>query len=527
MGSNKMTTSETLDLLGAYESRNVTFIEADGSWPIVWERARGVHVWDAEGKKYLDLTAAFGVAATGHANPRVVRAGQRQMARLLHAMGDVHPHALKARLARELSRLTFERWVEKSEVRSPKSEGMGGRTSASTGKTIFCNSGFEAVEAALKTAMLTTGKPGVIAFEGAYHGLGYGALNVTQRAHFRSPFRRQLREFGHFVPFPKVSQEWQSGNRAGARTFLSAARRSGSRAKGVIGDGERLVVAADKNVRAPAMPGYASTVEGDLGDRSLAEDTALEAVESQMRRLLRRERIGAVLVEPIQVRGGINIPPPNFLPMLRRLCDEYRTLLILDEIYTGFGRTGKWFACEHSGTVPDLICLGKALTGGFPLSVCIGRADLMDAAWPPSSGEAIHTSTFLGHPVGCAMALAQIKEIESTKLVQRSAVLGGFLLSALSDLAPRTSQLTWASRGLGLLVGVEVCRPDGSPATQAALQMVKTLLQRGFIFLPEGESSNIIGFTPPLTISEKQLREAVKAVGEELQSNMSHIAKAA
>ena len=105
-----MNTRQTLQLLRAYESRNVTFIEPDGSWPIVWERASGVHVWDAEGKKYLDLTAAFGVAATGHANPRVVKAGQQQMAKLLHAMGDVHPHALKAQLARELSRITFERW---------------------------------------------------------------------------------------------------------------------------------------------------------------------------------------------------------------------------------------------------------------------------------------------------------------------------------------------------------------------------------------------------------------------------------
>src|SRR5260370_965678 len=112
-----MRTSQVLDLLRAFESRNVTAIEPDGSWPIVWERAQGVKVWDAEGKSYLDLTAAFGVAAAGHANPRVVKAGQRQMARLLHAMGDVHPHARKAELARELSRLTFERWAE---VQSPK-----------------------------------------------------------------------------------------------------------------------------------------------------------------------------------------------------------------------------------------------------------------------------------------------------------------------------------------------------------------------------------------------------------------------
>src|SRR6478735_4301539 len=159
-------------------------MDPDGSWPIVWQRARGVHVWDAEGRKYLDLTAAFGVAAAGHANPRVVRAGQKQMAKLLHAMGDVHPHALKAQLARELSRITFERW------------------NSSSAKTIFTNSGFEAVEAALKTAMLATGKPGVIAFESGYHGLGYGALSATHRSHFRSSFRSQLREFGSFVPFP-------------------------------------------------------------------------------------------------------------------------------------------------------------------------------------------------------------------------------------------------------------------------------------------------------------------------------------
>ncbi len=425
-----MTTRQTLALLRAYESRNITVMEPDGSWPVVWERAQGVHVWDLDGNRYLDLTAAFGVAAAGHANPRVVRAGQKQMAKLLHAMGDVHPHALKAQLARELSRITFERWQHK----------------ATRGKTIFCNSGFEAVEAALKTALLATGKPGIIAFNGAYHGLGYGALNATQRAHFRSPFRRQLREFGYFVPFPEANP-------------------------------------------------------------------AVRAIESRIRHLLRHERIGAILVEPIQVRGGMNIPPPGFLPMLRRLCDECHALLVLDEIYTGFGRTGKWFACEHSLTVPDVICVGKALTGGFPLSACIGRADLMDAAWPPSNGEAIHTSTFLGHPVGCAMALAQLQEIRARRLVERSAQLGMRLLSSLSALAARPAPIILAPRGLGLLAGVEIRLPDGAPATGTVLQTVKTLLRQGFIFLPEGEHSNVIGFTPPLTISVNQLRAAVNALG--------------
>ena len=142
----------------------------------------------------------------------------------------------------------------------------------------------------------------------------------------------------------------------------------------------------------------------------------LPAVEFQVRHFFRRERIGAVLVEPVQVRGGCNVPPPGFLPLLRKLCDEHGALLVLDEIYTGFGRTGRnGSACEHCVVTPDPDRLPrqKALTGGFPLSAMRGAsADLMDAAWPVSTGEAIHTSTFLGHPVGCAMALAQIAEIE-------------------------------------------------------------------------------------------------------------------
>jgi 4-aminobutyrate aminotransferase-like enzyme len=485
-------TAKILAQLRAYESRNVTFVEPDGSWPIVWERAQGVHVWDAEGRKYLDLTAAFGVAAAGHGNPRVVRAGQQQMAKLLHAMGDVHPHALKAELAEELSRITFGRWgsggqrpdaggrmpdagcrtpdangrYEASGIRHPAS-GIQHPTSA---KTIFCNSGFEAVEAALKTALLATGRIGVIAFEGAYHGLGYGALNATHREHFRSPFRRQLREFAHFAPFPLVART--ADQCASTRHHRSAHRQDAS--------------------------------------------AIWDKTESGLRGLLAKHRIGAILVEPMQARGGVRIPPPKFLPLLRRLCDEHGTLLILDEIYTGFGRTGAWFACEHSGVVPDLICLGKALTGGFPLSACVGRAGVMDAAWPLSNGEAIHTSTFLGHPVGCAMALAQIAEIRRRKLVERSARLGESLLRQLASLRTANSGLQTSARGLGLMAGLELQHADGSPATVEALTAIKAMLHAGFILLPEGAHANVISFTPPLSINERQLRQAAAKLAEVL-----------
>jgi len=442
-------TQQTLALLRDYESPNILPIETDLSGPIVWEKAQGVQVTDADGKKYLDLTAAFGVAAAGHANPRVVAAGRKQMGKLLHAMGDVYPHARKAELARELSRLTFERWTAHRGsgvpplLREVKNRNQAVKSGVITAKTIFTNSGFEAVEAALKTALLATGRRHILAFEGGYHGLGYGALNATYRAHFRQPFRRQIGQFGAFVPFPK-------------------------------------------------------------------KEADLPALEKAVRSAHRKHPLGAIIVEPVQVRGGVNIPPASFLPLLRKLCDQTGALLILDEIYTGFGRTGQWFACEHSAAVPDLICLGKALTGGFPLSACVGRADLMDAAWPRSTGEAIHTSTFLGHPVGCAMALAQIREIHTRRLPERSAKLGEFLLSELlAWTAPAVCPIEF--RGLGLLVGAEFIIPGGQPATTAALAVLRHLLRSGFIVLPEGEASNIISFTPPLTVTRPQLTTAARA----------------
>jgi 4-aminobutyrate aminotransferase-like enzyme len=143
----------------------------------------------------------------------------------------------------------------------------------------------------------------------------------------------------------------------------------------------------------------------------------------------------------------------------------------------------------------------------------------MDAAWPPSSGEAIHTSTFLGHPVGCAMALANLGEIESNHLVERSAQLGAFLLArldAVTLLYPDRAPFRAKARGLGLLAGLELLSPNGDPATKAALATIKSLLRRGYIFLPEGEHANVISFTPPLTISHRQLEMAVDALKQSL-----------
>ncbi|MFZ2642979.1 MAG: aspartate aminotransferase family protein [Verrucomicrobiia bacterium] len=386
--------------LRRHECQNTTFVSAD--WPIFWERARDCNIWDADGNRYLDLTAAFGVASVGHNNPHVTAAARRQLGRLAHAMGDVHPNELKVRLAGELSALTFERW----------SRSIGTHDS---GKVLFANSGSEAVEAALKTAMLATGKPGVIAFTSAYHGLTYGALDATAWSFFRTPFH-------------------------------------------------------------PQLPGFTVHVA--------PTESAVRAAFDQSER-----GIGAVIVEPILGRGGVVVPPPDFLPMLRRVCDEYGALLIADEIFTGFCRTGRWFAVEHWGVVPDLICVGKAMSNGFPIAACIGRNDVMDA-WPESAGEALHTCTHLGNPLGCAMALAAIGEMKRQKLDER--------VRQLQDRLP--------GRGLGFMKGVEL--PDAA----ACQRVVQRLLRRGILALGGGERGNVLTLTPPLTLGEKELDFAAKEI---------------
>ncbi|MEN8772094.1 MAG: aspartate aminotransferase family protein [Akkermansiaceae bacterium] len=387
--------------LAKHESRNVTYV--DDAWPIFWEKADGVNVWDVDGNRFLDFTSAFGVTGLGHRNPEIVEAMKAQSDRLLHGMGDVHPTALKVELCERLSQLTFERW------------------GAGFGKVVLSNSGFEAVETALKTARLSTGKRGIMAFSNGYHGLGYGSLLGTDLEKFRGPFSDQLAEVTRRV---------------------------------------------------------------DYGSFALPDD----------------DEIGAVLVEPIQGRGGKVIPPAGFLSALRDWCDKRGALLIFDEIYTGFHRSGKWFACEWEGVVPDLICVGKAMSGGFPISACVGKTEVMDH-WPKSPGEALHTSTFLGHPVGCAMALKSLEILERRETIElvedASAMLSGALRSFNHGAVREV-------RGRGLMWGMELDRPAGG--------LLSSLLAEGLLFLADGPDGNVISFTPPFLISEGELDYALASI---------------
>ncbi len=391
--------------LARVESRNVTCLAPDV--PIFWERAAGANVWDVDGNRFVDLGAGFGVANAGHAHPRVVAAVREQSGQLLHGMGDVHPSLVKVELLERLAALF-----------------PGGAPA----RAVLGSSGSDAVEIALKTAQLATRRAGVVAFEGAYHGLSLGALDATFRREFREPFAARLPH---------------------------------------------------------------ATVFARFGD---AEDVSRVALESRI-------PIGAVLVEPIQGRGGERIPPDGFLAALRALCNREGWLLIADEVYTGFGRTGRWFACEHEGVAPDLLCVGKGLASGMPISACIGTRTVMDA-WPASSGEALHTQTFLGHPPGCAAALASIAVLEDEKLVERAAALGDAALAQLRVLLAAKNGVVDV-RGRGLLLAIECDTPE------RCLGASGEALRHGLIVVPSGDDGRVLAITPPLSIDADALASAL------------------
>jgi 4-aminobutyrate aminotransferase-like enzyme len=199
------------------------------------------------------------------------------------------------------------------------------------------------------------------------------------------------------------------------------------------------------------------------------------------------------------------VPPPDFLAELRARCDGRTRVLIFDEIYTGMGRTGRWFACQHWNVVPDLITIGKGLTGSVPLSACIGTPDVM-ASWPPSRGEAIHTSTFLGNPIACAAALAQIREIEQRALLGRAAEIGDQIRRRTRDWSGRFPIVEVA--GLGALQGVRF-----SPAhASMPVQICDRALQHGVIVLAEGPQADVLALTPPLVVTDPQLDLALSVL---------------
>jgi len=407
-------------VLSDFESRGITYLAED--FPVFWEAARGANVRDSDGNRYIDLTAAFGVANSGHTNAYVASAIADQAVRLIHGMGDVHPPELKAQLLETLPNLV--------------PDGLQ--------KTILTNSGSEAVEAALKTAALFTHKDQVAAFVNGYHGLTYGALEVCGIEKFRAPFASQLRNRTTFLPFPKRSVEKNEGS-------------------------ERAVAAVREA-------------------------------------LLKAPGVGALLIEPIQGRGGCNVPPKGFLKGLRAVCDELNIVYIVDEIYTGFGRTGSMFACGAESVTPDILVIGKGMAGGLPIGAAIGTPEVMDA-WQASTGDALYTSTFLGNPMICAAALANFGEFERLALPARARQIGLALSSRLETFRKYEAHVSEV-RGRGLMWGIQM--RDGAVANK----LVRIALRSGIIVMQSGPQGDVIAITPPLVITERQLFHALDVLEE-------------
>ena len=415
----------SLELAGrlrAVESRNVTYLDPD--FPVFWRRAAGANVEDVDGNVFVDLTAAFGVAGAGHTHPAITEALHAQAERLVHGMGDVHPSEIKVQLLEALTRIAP--WPD--------------------ARAVLASTGAEAVEIALKTAEIGTGRSGLIAFEGGYHGLTLGALGATHRLHFRDPFARRIHDAVWFLPFPTTADE--------AVTVL-----------------DRL-------------------------------DALLEGEG--------RERIGALIVEPVQARAGVRVPAAGFLAAAAERVRVAGALVIFDEIFTGFGRTGRRFGFEWEGMIPDLFCAGKALGGGMPLSACLGSADTM-AAWPESTGEAIHTSTFLGHPLTCAASLAFLRLFDRERLHELAETKGHRIATSLRDRLEASPSVREV-RGRGLLQGIEISEAGRRDVGDGGALMVE-LMRRGFLTLAAGPRAEVLELSPPFTLTDAQWDAALDAIG--------------
>jgi 4-aminobutyrate aminotransferase / (S)-3-amino-2-methylpropionate transaminase / 5-aminovalerate transaminase len=373
--------------------------------PFVIDHGRGGNLFDVDGNRYVDLAAGFGAASFGHGPSAVHDRASAQIGALVQGLGDMLPSVTKIELMERLAGLHPD----------PR------------GAVMLGQSGADAVTAAIKTAALTTGRPGLVAFDGAYHGLSYAPLAACGFApSFRRAFTEQLNPHVTFAPFPAT--------------------------------------------------------DTDLG-------AALAVVEDA----LTRGGVGAVLVEPIQGRGGVVIPPASFLPELRRLADRHGALLIVDEIWTGMGRAGELCLSLSAGVVADVLCFGKGLGASFPISACVGSERAM-AGWA-QAGPVVHTSTHAGAPLGCAAALAVLEALDATALARvRSS--GAAWLGALRE---RLGPLGASVRGHGMMLGIDLSEATGGGSGGAAgPELFTRLVEHGWLVTLGGARAEVLVLTPPL-----------------------------
>ena len=393
-----------------------------------WSHGEGHRLYDTDGRAYLDFANGIAVSVLGHGNPRVTAAVHAQVDRLMGPMAAMGYAEPTVRLAGELA----------AALPDPLDS------------IFFMNSGSEAIEAALKLARRVTGRPGIVAFRGAFHGRTFGAASITSsNPNYRAGYEPLL---------PGV--------------YLTA---------------------------------YPSVYRDFGGDETRAVEIAFRHLRDLFHSTISPEEVAAIVIEPVLGEGGYVPAPPAFLQILRRVCDKHGILLVADEVQAGFGRTGRMWAFEHAGIVPDVVCMAKAIANGLPLSALASSRALQER-W----GRSAHGTTFGGNPVACAAGLAVLAEIRERDLVANAAARGAELSAGLRAIAAGDARIGDV-RGPGLMIGVELVRdratrePDGATC--------ETVIQRcadeGLLLLSCGVEHNVIRWIAPLDVSSEEIAEAL------------------
>lgn len=395
------------------------------------EKARNAELWDADGKRYIDFASGIAVLNTGHNHPKVIQAVSAQLEKFTHPCFQVTPYGSYIELAEKLNRLVP----------------INGPT-----QTLLMSTGAEAVENAIKVARVATGRTGVIAFRGAFHGRTLLGMALTGKV---QPYKKG------YGPFPG----------------------------GIF--------------HAPYPASY-------LG---ISELQAIGALQGIFAADVAPDDVAAIIIEPVQGEGGFYAASPSFLKQLRVICDEHGIVLIVDEIQSGFCRTGKTFAIEHSGVEPDLITMAKSLAGGFPLSALVGKQALMQKAQAGGLG-----GTYAGSPIGIAAALAVIELIEAEQLNQKAQAQGEWVMHSLQQLAEEFDCIGEV-RGVGAMIAMELVeqRDRHKPDKALTQALVQEAGRQGLVLLSCGVRGNVIRFLIPLTAEKEIVTEGLNILSSSLR----------
>ncbi|WP_409298795.1 aminotransferase class III-fold pyridoxal phosphate-dependent enzyme [Peribacillus sp. SCS-26] len=404
---------------------------------MVIDRAEGARFWTEDGREYIDFVSGVAVNALGHSHPAIVAAVKKQADRFLHFGLNYGYYDSAADLAEKLAEIT----------------------PGNLDTVFFSNSGAEAIDGAIKLAKAATGRPGIIAFEGSFHGRTLGATALTaSSSKYRKLYEPALGEVYH-LPYP-----------------------------------------------------YPSHLEHV--DPTEVSEYCLGQLQKLFELRTDPSRVAAILIEPVMGEGGYFPAPSVYLQGLRKAADEHGILLIFDEVQSGFGRTGKMFAAEHSGVIPDILVLAKALSGGLPLGAIVAERALHEK-WP----QGAHGSTFGGNPISCAAALASIRVLEEESLVKRSSGLGSEIAARLKETLRGIRGLK-EIRGLGMMIGIEF---EQNAAASVVPKIKERALENSLLVMNCGVYGQTIRLMLPLNIDEvildrglSILEEAVKTICGEL-----------